>query len=810
MSGFLAWRQYQDNEHRAVTDLNARVVLVGAVVNSYLEGGISTLSSIAAAPSVMASRRALMSGYFRRAGVGTIFTGGIAWVDRAGRVAASSSAGPAVNVSDRLYFKDVLATGRPYVSAGLVGRRLHQQVIVVAVPTHDAADRLTGVLTGAIRLTTLAQSRLTSDLGFQDLQIIDRNGHLLRAGLAPIKNRQLLAQIKRLGSGDLTDTPGLGGGTNHVIAFSTATVPHWTIVIDRRASSLYAAARRSLLFESLLLATAVAGVLVILGLLAKRSRRDIETGGEQAQSWGRLTRSLAQAATPADVADVVLVAVQAVFPDAVIVVAVDSETGEEIRTTLSLPGWRRVSGDATWLHSVAALALAEPGSRSLKRDRSLRGIYLAFGRRLKALHGLPIVAAGSGPVGGIALLTERSRLAQSEWELLGAFGAQAARSLERARAFEHEHELAARLQQSFLPTELPSAPGFELAGEYLAGGAGVEVGGDWYDAVRRPDGILQLSVGDVSGRGVGAATVMGRLRGTFRAYAYDCVSPAEVLRRMLRHVNNDEMVTAVCVSIDQLAGTLTYSSAGHPPPLLLDCNTGTVTRLESAGSPPLGVAEPGDIVEEELPLPERARLALYSDGLVERRGESIDHGIEILGSVLSKHLSLTSHETLEAITEEIGAPTDDVALLLGSLGPVRAFSLELPARPDVLGVVRGRLRAWLRRDGFDDGTVAEIILAVSEACNNVIEHAYNGDGPGPLLLRVEAGDGGVRVEIADRGRWLAPEPSDERGRGIHLMNGLMDRVEIETSADGTRIVLERNRGGTVSRLAAPVAQPSAV
>ena len=106
--------------------------------------------------------------------------------------------------------------------------------------------------------------------------------------------------------------------------------------------------------------------------------------------------------------------------------------------------------------------------------------------------------------------------------------------------------------------------------------------------------------------------------------------------------------------------------------------------------------------------------------------------------------------------------------------------------------------------------MAEIILAVSEACNNVIEHAYNGDGPGLLLLHGEAGEGGVRIEIADRGRWLAPEPSDERGRGIHLMKGLMDRVEIETSADGTRIVLERNRGGAVSRLAAPVAQPSTV
>ena len=159
VSTALAWRQYRDDQHRAVSDLGSRVVLVGAAVNSYLAGGVSTLGAISEAPSVMDTNPKLISAYLKRvaASGGTIFTGGIGWVDRSGHVLASSSGGPAVDVSDRVYFKRVTATGKPYISAGLVGRKLRQPIVVVAVPTRDAAGRPTGMLTGAIRLTTLAR-----------------------------------------------------------------------------------------------------------------------------------------------------------------------------------------------------------------------------------------------------------------------------------------------------------------------------------------------------------------------------------------------------------------------------------------------------------------------------------------------------------------------------------------------------------------------------------------------------------------------------------------------------------------------------
>ena len=128
VSAFVIWRQYRDDQHRAVNDLNARVLLVGAVVDSYLSGGISTLDGVADAPSVEEASPALMKAYFKRlaASGGQIFNGGIGWANRTGKVVASTSGGN-FSVADRLYFRRVMQTGRPYVSAGLIGKRLVRQ-----------------------------------------------------------------------------------------------------------------------------------------------------------------------------------------------------------------------------------------------------------------------------------------------------------------------------------------------------------------------------------------------------------------------------------------------------------------------------------------------------------------------------------------------------------------------------------------------------------------------------------------------------------------------------------------------------------
>src|SRR5262249_53197520 len=153
--GCLAWRQSHASQHRAVSDLNARVVLVGDLLDSLVQGGIDTLQATASAPPVQDQRTDEMSAYFRRvhASAGTLFNSGIGWLDRSGALRASTTRPhPNVNLSYRDYFKRVVATKRPYVSSGLISVDGAKPTVVVAVPTFDRRGRLTGVLTGGILL----------------------------------------------------------------------------------------------------------------------------------------------------------------------------------------------------------------------------------------------------------------------------------------------------------------------------------------------------------------------------------------------------------------------------------------------------------------------------------------------------------------------------------------------------------------------------------------------------------------------------------------------------------------------------------
>src|SRR4029077_20972247 len=308
----------------------------------------------------------------------------------------------------------------------------------------------------------------------------------------------------------------------------------------------------------------------------------------------------------------------------------------------------------------------------------------------------------------------------ADWTLLESFADLGANALQPAWRFAREHDLALQLQPTRLLGGLPGVDGLELGAHYLAGAAAVEVGGDWYDAVRRPDGLIQLCVGDVSGRGIGAATVMNTQRSTFRAYAYECESPAAIVQRMLRHIENEsEMITVAVVSIDPFASELRYARAGHPAPLLLDRASGEIVRLEGAGAPPLGVAEPGDIVEEQLSLPDRAVLAMYTDGLIERRGLNMDAAIGVFAEVLAEAPEAGAGELVTNVGDRLGQPDDDGALLVvGFDAGLTHFDVELEADPSVLAGMRRRLRGWLSRREFSDDAVSEILLAVSEACNN--------------------------------------------------------------------------------------------
>ena len=257
-------------------------------------------------------------------------------------------------------------------------------------------------------------------------------------------------------------------------------------------------------------------------------------------------------------------------------------------------------------------------------DRSSSSVFAASRRALildlALIAGLALIL--------ISLMTWLGRRAQREARM-------------QQRHLEHERDIALRLQRSMLPATLPVVDGLDIACRYRAAGEGIEVGGDWYDVVARDDGLVHAIVGDVAGRGIGAATLMGQLRSTFHAYAFDHASPAEVLRRMLRLIPDGAMATAVCLSFDPYTGDLRYASAGHLPPLTIDGATGEVAVHELGGAPPLGFAAPDSIRDVKVALAIGSSLIAYTDGLIERRTESIDVGIDRVARSLAAGGGLT-------------------------------------------------------------------------------------------------------------------------------------------------------------------------
>jgi hypothetical protein len=209
LAAALAWRQYDDTRSSALNQVRARAVLAGTIFDTYFAGQIAALNAIAAAPAVVATDEAAMAAYFKRVQPPGAkgFTGGIGWIDRNGISRVSSSSGASsISVSDRSYFKAVVASDKPYVSEGITTRRTNQRTVVMAVPTHDAAGRLTGVLAGALLVEPSSAGRdpASVDLGYAGLAVFDRQGQSVLAGFTKPGNAALLARLRQVGSGSRT------------------------------------------------------------------------------------------------------------------------------------------------------------------------------------------------------------------------------------------------------------------------------------------------------------------------------------------------------------------------------------------------------------------------------------------------------------------------------------------------------------------------------------------------------------------------------------------------------------------------------
>ncbi|MFF8280525.1 SpoIIE family protein phosphatase [Streptomyces lateritius] len=355
-----------------------------------------------------------------------------------------------------------------------------------------------------------------------------------------------------------------------------------------------------------------------------------------------------------------------------------------------------------------------------------------------------------------------------------------AEAAERLRASERRHrETAVTLQRSLLPQELEQPDDLRIAATYQPGGTDAAVGGDWYDVITLGAGRTALVIGDVMGRGVRAAAVMGQLRTAVRAYARLDLPPHEVLQLLdglAAEIDASQIATCVYAVHDPNEGKLVYASAGHLPILVRD-EDGSVRRAEDPTGPPLGTG--GWLhTSGTIALPPGSTAVLYTDGLVERRREDIDEGVAALERALSGALG-TPQVVCDRLLRSLGVTAehdDDVAVLVVQHPARTGANAELfhNAALELLGGVEAAPRAR----AFASGVLASWrfpvelcdlgVLATSELVANSLKH-----GTPPMRLRLRRTDRRLIIEVTDGDDHLPrrrrAETEDEAGRGISII-----------------------------------------
>jgi putative methionine-R-sulfoxide reductase with GAF domain len=328
---------------------------------------------------------------------------------------------------------------------------------------------------------------------------------------------------------------------------------------------------------------------------------------------------------------------------------------EEVRQGVRIPVGRGFAGTIAATGKPVAILDVD---HSIVMNPILRQVGI------RSLLGVPLVVEGrTFGVLHVGTLTPRRFTDEDAW-FLQLVGDRVALAL-HAGLYERERAVARTLQRSFLPERLPVVPGLELAARYRPARRR-DVGGDWYDVFILPDGLVGLAIGDVMGRGIAAATTMARLRNALRAYAMEFSSPAEVLNRLNRlllHFDPDSIATLLFGVVQPTQARLRYASAGHIPPVFRT-SSGSGSMLATPSGPALGVVDHSYIDADKV-LPPDSAVILCTDGLIERRNESLDVGLRRLCQASS--VDGAAEEVAEAIIQRLMSDDnhdDDVALLV--------------------------------------------------------------------------------------------------------------------------------------------------
>jgi hypothetical protein len=527
---------------------------------------------------------------------------------------------------------------------------------------------------------------------------------------------------------------------------------------------------------------------------------------EMAEHAGRLARvaaRLAEARTPDEVARVFLsqglTLVGAVRGGLALHAA--AERRLQVLPDEDGPRFRRWSELASALHPILA-RVARHGRPAMLPDRgSVAAAEPAMLARppllhVQALAVLPLVASGA-VVGVLTAAFDRPQpFTQRERAVLRTLASLCGGALERARLSAVDHAIAEAVQRSLLPAHLPEPPRVSVVARSLPATSGARIGGDWYGCVELPDGRLAVMLGDVVGKGVRAAAVMGQLRHALHAYALQGLDPASAVgwADRLGLLGDDELATLLLGVLDVRSHTLRLANAGHLPPLVLALD-GSAQMEDGAGGLPLGVAPGQPVPEQHVALEPGTTVVLYSDGLVEDRDRPLGDGLEQLQAAATAALGQHGDD-LDGFCDTLldamvgGRPRgDDVTLLafrlIGAEAPRQRASIVLPPEPRSVDrarrFTRATLASWGRSATGDDAE-----LCVTELVGNALAVAVD-----DVLVDLSAGAEAVRLAVEDADPVLPvrlePSVEPEHGRGIALVDALADRWGAEAIPTGKRV-----------------------
>ena len=382
------------------------------------------------------------------------------------------------------------------------------------------------------------------------------------------------------------------------------------------------------------------------------------------------------------------------------------------------------------------------------------------------------------------------------------------RRLVRADGMEYSNAdgrgIVAELQEALLPTALPVLPRARIAARYLVAGQEQAAGGDWFDAIPLDGGAVALVVGDVVGHGLSASAAMGQLRAVLAELLAAEDDLGQVLRRtdaFAARMPSLRAATLVLVVLDPAAGTLRYTTCGHPPPLVIGVD-GKARYLEGTGTGPLGTGSLPVLASSTLAPGEL--VLLYSDGLVERPDRTIAEGMGELAVVAA---DAAAHRADPGAAERVcqlsvevltrTGHTDDITALAAQwlADPVPPLQLALPSARSSLTTARDAFADWLSRLDATADDADALHLAMVEVVTNAIEHAYPQEAPGTIELDAILGsDGSVTCLITDHGTWRPPDPADaDRGHGLMVAGHVVDKLLVSHPAAGGTTVTLRHR-----------------